>query len=139
MVSRLCNDTSSTTKKCFVELLFYGIRRTNQISAKGTQWEWEGWKMRHQLRTVLRSELLEVRKMLAAVGMTNGDFSEGLTGWTVQNTEAAQVEIIQADNPAALFTPTDNGTAEIIQHVAVHPNTRYRLSFSLAQTSGSYG
>ena len=139
MVSRLCNDTSSTTKKCFVELLFYGIRRTNQISAKGSQWEWEGWKMRHQLRTVLRSELLEVRKMLAAVGMTNGDFSEGLTGWTVQNTEAAQVEIIQADNPAALFTPTDNGTAEIIQHVAVHPNTRYRLSFSLAQTSGSYG
>ncbi|MEO1992296.1 MAG: family 16 glycosylhydrolase [Pirellulales bacterium] len=95
--------------------------------------------MRDQLRNRLHSEFLEARKMMAVADVMNGDFSEGLSGWTIQNTEAAQVEIIQSDDPAVLLTPTNDGTAEIIQHVAVMPNTQYRLSFSLSQTLGSYG
>ena len=79
----------------------------------------------------------EPRKLMAA-DLINGGFSDGLSGWTVQNTEAAQVEITQSDDPAVRLTPTDSGTAEIIQHVAVNPGTRYRLSFSLTNTSGSY-
>ena len=87
---------------------------------------------------ILLHEHLEPRKLLTA-DLVNGDFSNGLSGWTIQNTEAAQVEVIRADDPAVVFTPTDTGTAEIIQHVAVHPNTKYRLSFMLENTSGSYG
>ena len=74
-----------------------------------------------------------------AADLVNGGFSEGLSGWTVQNTESAQVEITKAADPAALFTPTENGTAEIIQSVAVKPSTQYRLSFSLTKSDGSYG
>lgn len=92
---------------------------------------------RGQTPTLLH-EHLEPRKLLAA-DLANGDFSDGLSGWTIQNTEAAQVGLIRADDPAAVFTPTATGTAEIIQHVAVQPNTKYRLSFTLENTSGSYG
>ncbi len=73
-----------------------------------------------------------------AADLINGSFSEGLAGWTVQSTEAAQVEVTASDDPALQLTPTESGTAEIIQPVAVSPGTRYRLSFSVTNSSGSY-
>ena len=82
-------------------------------------------------------ESLEPRHMMAT-DLTNGDFSEGLAGWDVHKTEAAQVEVILAANPAVLLTPTDNGTAEITQRVSIQPGTEYQLSFTLTNSTGSY-
>ena len=70
--------------------------------------------------------------------LSNGDFSEGLAGWIVQATETAQVEVINMGDPGVLLTPTDTGTAEIIQRVPVSPSTAYRLSFTLNSSSDSY-
>ncbi|MCK4617071.1 MAG: carbohydrate binding domain-containing protein, partial [Pirellulales bacterium] len=62
----------------------------------------------------------------------------GLTDWIVQATETAQVEVVNVDDPRVLLTPTDTGTAEIIQQVSVTPRTAYRLSFTINSTSDSY-
>ena len=73
-----------------------------------------------------------------AADLANGDFSEGLTDWIVQATETAQVEVINVGDPGVLLTPTDTGTAEIIQRVPVSPGTAYRLAFTLNSSSDSY-
>ena len=73
-----------------------------------------------------------------AADLSNGDFSEGLNGWVVQATETAQVEVVNVDDPRVILTPTDTGTAEIIQQVSVTPGTAYRLSFTINSTSDSY-
>ncbi|MDA7993558.1 MAG: carbohydrate binding domain-containing protein, partial [Pirellulales bacterium] len=85
----------------------------------------------------LLHESLENRYLMAA-DLSNGDFSDGLTGWVVQATETAQVEVVNVDDPRVLLTPTDTGTAEIIQQVSVTPGTAYRLSFTINSTSDSY-
>ena len=59
-------------------------------------------------------------------------------GWIVQATETAQVEVVNVGDPGILLTPTDTGTAEIIQRVSVTPGTSYRLSFTLSSSSDSY-
>ena len=41
-------------------------------------------------------------------------------------------------DPGLLLTPTDTGTAEIIQRISVTPGTAYRLSFTLSSSSDSY-
>ncbi|MDA7938417.1 family 16 glycosylhydrolase [Pirellulales bacterium] len=82
-------------------------------------------------------ESLEHRHLMAA-DLANGDFSEGLTDWIVQATETAQVEVINVGDPGVLLTPTDTGTAEIIQRVPVSPGTAYRLAFTLNSSSDSY-
>ena len=63
-------------------------------------------------------ESLEHRYLMTT-DLSNGDFSEGLAGWIVQATETAQVEVINMGDPGVLLTPTDTGTAEIIQRVPV--------------------
>ena len=85
----------------------------------------------------LLHESLENRYLMAA-DLSNGDFSEGLNDWIVQSTETAQVEVVNVDDPGVLLTPTDTGTAEIIQQVPVTPETAYRLSFTIKSTSDSY-
>ena len=85
----------------------------------------------------LLHESLENRYLMTA-DLSNGDFSEGLAGWTVQATETAQVEVVTVGDPGVLLTPTDTGTAEIIQQVSVTPGTAYRLSFTLNSSSESY-
>ena len=82
-------------------------------------------------------ESLEHRYLMTA-DLSNGDFSEGLAGWIVQATETAQVEVINMGDPGVLLTPTDTGTAEIIQRVPVSPSTAYRLAFTLNSSSDSY-
>ena len=64
----------------------------------------------------LLHESLENRYLMTA-DLSNGDFSEGLAGWIVQATETAQVEVGNVGDPGILLTPTDTGTAEIIQRV----------------------
>lgn len=91
----------------------------------------------HQRQAHLLHESLENRYLMAA-DLSNGDFSEGLTDWIVQATETAQVEVVNVDDPRVLLTPTDTGTAEIIQQVSVTPGTAYRLSFTIKSTSDSY-
>ena len=91
----------------------------------------------HQRHAHLLHESLENRYLMAA-DLSNGDFSDGLTGWVVQATETAQVEVVNVDDPRVLLTPTDTGTAEIIQQVSVTPGTAYRLSFTINSTSDSY-
>ena len=91
----------------------------------------------HQRHVHLLHESLENRYLMAA-DLSNGDFSDGLTGWVVQATETAQVEVVNVDDPRVLLTPTDTGTAEIIQQVSVTPGTAYRLSFTINSTSDSY-
>ena len=91
----------------------------------------------HQKQTHLLHESLEHRYLMTA-DLSNGDFSEGLTDWIVQATETAQVEVINMGDPGVLLTPTDTGTAEIIQRVPVSPGTAYRLAFTLNSSSDSY-
>ena len=91
----------------------------------------------HQKHAHLLHESLENRYLMTA-DLSNGDFSEGLAGWIVQATETAQVEVINMGDPGVLLTPTDTGTAEIIQRVPVSPGTAYRLSFTLNSSSDSY-
>ena len=91
----------------------------------------------HQRHVHLLHESLENRYLMAA-DLSNGDFSEGLNGWVVQATETAQVEVVNVDDPRVILTPTDTGTAEIIQQVSVTPGTAYRLSFTINSTSDSY-
>ncbi|MGI9454542.1 MAG: carbohydrate binding domain-containing protein, partial [Pirellulales bacterium] len=85
----------------------------------------------------LLHESLENRYLMTA-DLSNGDFSEGLTDWIVQATETAHVEVVNVEDPSVLLTPTDTGTAEIIQRVSVTPGTAYRLSFTLNSSSDSY-
>ena len=91
----------------------------------------------HQRHVHLLHESLEHRYLMTA-DLANGDFSEGLAGWIVQATETAHVEVIDVGDPGVLLTPTDTGTAEIIQRVPVSPGTAYRLSFTLNSSSDSY-
>ncbi len=91
----------------------------------------------HQRHVHLLHESLENRYLMTA-DLSNGDFSEGLTDWIVQATETAQVEVVNVGDPGVLLTPTDTGTAEIIQQVSVTPGTAYRLSFTLNSSSDSY-
>ncbi|MFL2860989.1 MAG: carbohydrate binding domain-containing protein [Pirellulales bacterium] len=91
----------------------------------------------HQRHVHLLHESLENRYLMTA-DLSNGDFSEGLAGWIVQATETAQVEVVNVGDPGILLTPTDTGTAEIIQRVSVTPGTAYRLSFTLNSSSDSY-
>ncbi|MEO2000296.1 MAG: carbohydrate binding domain-containing protein [Pirellulales bacterium] len=91
----------------------------------------------HKRHLRLLHESLENRYLMTA-DLSNGDFSEGLAGWTVQATETAHVEVVDVGDPGVLLTPTDIGTAEIIQRVSVAPETAYRLSFTLNSNSDSY-
>ena len=73
--------------------------------------------------------------------LENGDFESDLSGWSDISTAGGKAEAIPGDAGRALLqlSPSAEGTAALLQQVAVDPSTSYRLSFSLTSVGGSYG
>jgi len=72
--------------------------------------------------------------------LTNGDFESELSGWSNISSAGGNAETIPGGAGSVLrLTPSAEGTAALLQQVAVDPSTSYRLSFSLTSAGGSYG